>query len=70
MYHFLIFVCFCFFVQGLSVPQQLNVLADTHTQQLCISWLGGAAKTFDLLILRTEFNETVFYVRTFLSILI
>lgn len=40
------------------------------TQQLSISWLGGAASTFDLMILRTELNETVFYVRAFLSFLI
>ncbi|XP_056231995.1 LIF receptor subunit alpha a [Seriola aureovittata] len=45
----------------LSVPQQLSLSADKHTQQLSISWLGGAATTFDLMILRTEFNETVFY---------
>lgn len=40
-----------------------------NTQQLSISWLGGAATTFDLLILRTELNETVFYVRAFLFLL-
>uniref|UniRef100_A0A3B4TIC3 LIF receptor subunit alpha a n=1 Tax=Seriola dumerili TaxID=41447 RepID=A0A3B4TIC3_SERDU len=45
----------------LSVPQQLSLSANKHTQQLSISWLGGAATTFDLMILRTEFNETVFY---------
>ncbi|XP_040897538.1 LIF receptor subunit alpha a [Toxotes jaculatrix] len=45
----------------LSVPQQVSLSASTHTQQLSISWLGGAATTFDLIILRTELNETVFY---------
>uniref|UniRef100_A0A8C5H797 Leukemia inhibitory factor receptor-like n=1 Tax=Gouania willdenowi TaxID=441366 RepID=A0A8C5H797_GOUWI len=45
----------------LSVPAQLSLSADENTQQLSISWLGGGAETFDVLILRTEFNETVFY---------
>nr|XP_040051943.1 LIF receptor subunit alpha a [Gasterosteus aculeatus aculeatus] len=44
-----------------AVPQQVDVSPDKSTQQLSISWLGGAAATFDLLILRTELNETVFY---------
>ncbi|XP_044053855.1 LIF receptor subunit alpha a isoform X2 [Siniperca chuatsi] len=45
----------------LTVPQQVSLSANMYTQQLSISWLGGAATTFDLMILRTEFNETVFY---------
>nr|XP_033475566.1 LIF receptor subunit alpha a [Epinephelus lanceolatus] len=45
----------------LTVPQQVSLSADMYTQQLSISWLGGAATTFDLMILRTELNETVFY---------
>ncbi|XP_045890556.1 LIF receptor subunit alpha a [Micropterus dolomieu] len=44
-----------------SVPQQVSLSANMLTQQLSISWLGGAATTFDLIILRTELNETVFY---------
>ncbi|XP_071339386.1 LIF receptor subunit alpha a [Trachinotus anak] len=45
----------------LSVPQQVSLSANSYTQQLSISWRGGAATTFDLMILRTELNETVFY---------
>uniref|UniRef100_UPI0037E707C7 LIF receptor subunit alpha a n=1 Tax=Semicossyphus pulcher TaxID=241346 RepID=UPI0037E707C7 len=45
----------------LTVPQQVSLSPNLNTQQLSISWLGGAATTFDLLILRTEFNETAFY---------
>ncbi|XP_042343816.1 LIF receptor subunit alpha a isoform X2 [Plectropomus leopardus] len=45
----------------LSVPQQVSLSADMYTQQLSISWFGGAASTFDLMILRTELNETVVY---------
>ncbi|KAM6931118.1 LIF receptor subunit alpha a [Xenentodon cancila] len=45
----------------LTVPEQLSLSPDMYTQKLSISWLGGAATTFDLIILRTEFNETVFY---------
>lgn len=45
----------------LTVPQQLSLSPNMYTQQLSISWLGGAATTFDLIILRTELNETVFY---------
>ncbi|KAM4576252.1 LIF receptor subunit alpha a isoform 1-T2 [Odontesthes bonariensis] len=45
----------------LTVPHQVSLSADTYMQQLSMSWVGGAATTFDLLILRTEFNETVFY---------
>ncbi|KAM8886458.1 LIF receptor subunit alpha a isoform 1-T2 [Spinachia spinachia] len=44
-----------------AVPQQVVLSPDMSTQQLSISWMGGAAATFDLLILRTELNETVFY---------
>uniref|UniRef100_A0A3Q1J9P8 Fibronectin type-III domain-containing protein n=1 Tax=Anabas testudineus TaxID=64144 RepID=A0A3Q1J9P8_ANATE len=45
----------------LAVPKQLSLSPNMSTQQLSISWLGGAATTFDLMILRTELNETVFY---------
>ncbi|XP_073321783.1 LIF receptor subunit alpha a [Pagrus major] len=45
----------------LTVPQQVSLSSNMYTQQLSISWLGGAATTFDLMILRTELNETVFY---------
>lgn len=45
----------------IPVPQQVSLSANLDTQQLSISWLGGAATTFDLLILRTELNNTVFY---------
>ncbi|XP_059192814.1 LIF receptor subunit alpha a [Centropristis striata] len=46
---------------ALPVPQQVSLSPNMSTQQLSISWLGGAATTFDLMILRTELNETVFY---------
>ncbi|XP_041793611.1 LIF receptor subunit alpha a [Chelmon rostratus] len=46
---------------ALAVPQQLSLSANKYSQQLSISWLGGAATTFDLMILRTELSETVFY---------
>ncbi|XP_054466937.1 LIF receptor subunit alpha a [Anoplopoma fimbria] len=45
----------------LTVPQQVSLSANLDTQKLSISWLGGAATTFDLMILRTELNEKVFY---------
>ncbi|KAF3695619.1 Leukemia inhibitory factor receptor [Channa argus] len=45
----------------LTVPQELSLSPNMYTQQVLISWLGGSATTFDLLILRTELNETVFY---------
>lgn len=45
----------------LSVPQRVSLSANRYTQQLSISWLGGAATAFDVMILRTELNETVFY---------
>lgn len=45
----------------LTVPQQVTLSPNYYAQQLSISWLGGAATTFDLMILRTELNETVFY---------
>lgn len=48
---------------GLTVPQRVTLSPNWYTQELSISWLGGGATTFDLIILRTEFNETVFYVR-------
>ncbi|CAJ1069097.1 LOW QUALITY PROTEIN: LIF receptor subunit alpha a [Xyrichtys novacula] len=45
----------------LTVPQQVSLSPNLNTQQLSISWVGGAATTFDLIILRTELNETAFY---------
>ncbi|KAM9360915.1 LIF receptor subunit alpha a [Symphorus nematophorus] len=45
----------------LTVPQQVSLSANMTTQQLSISWLGGAATAFDIMILRTELNETVLY---------
>nr|XP_046243813.1 LIF receptor subunit alpha a [Scatophagus argus]XP_046243814.1 LIF receptor subunit alpha a [Scatophagus argus]XP_046243815.1 LIF receptor subunit alpha a [Scatophagus argus] len=48
-------------VNALPLPQQLSLSADMSTQQLSISWLGGSATTFDLMILRTELNESIFY---------
>lgn len=50
----------------LPVPRQLSISANLPAQQLSISWVGGAATTFDLTIVRTELDETVFFVRTFL----
>ncbi|XP_029367208.1 LIF receptor subunit alpha a [Echeneis naucrates] len=44
----------------LSVPEQVSLSANKYTQQLTISWRGGAATTFDIVILRTEFSETAF----------
>ncbi|CAL8250963.1 unnamed protein product [Boreogadus saida] len=49
---------------GLDIPQEVNLstnIESHRSQQLSISWLGGTASTFDLIVLRTEFNETVFY---------
>lgn len=46
---------------ALTVPQQVSLLPNMNDQRLSISWLGGSATTYDLLILRTEFNVTVFY---------
>ncbi|KAK5870947.1 hypothetical protein PBY51_003852 [Eleginops maclovinus] len=43
----------------LPVPQQVSLSANMDSQQLSISWLAGAATTFDLVILRTELDETV-----------
>lgn len=61
-----------FFLPALTVPEQVSLSADMYAQQLSISWLGGAAATatFDLMILRTELNETVFYVRALIVFLI
>ncbi|XP_011613799.2 LIF receptor subunit alpha a [Takifugu rubripes] len=47
--------------EALLVPKQLSLSAINGTQQLSISWVGGTATAFDMLILRTELNETVFY---------
>ncbi|XP_035999786.1 LIF receptor subunit alpha a [Fundulus heteroclitus] len=44
----------------LSVPQQVSLSPNFPTQQLSISWLGGEATTFDLIIFTTEFKETIF----------
>uniref|UniRef100_A0A3Q2PXM4 Leukemia inhibitory factor receptor-like n=1 Tax=Fundulus heteroclitus TaxID=8078 RepID=A0A3Q2PXM4_FUNHE len=46
----------------LSVPEQVSLSPNFPTQQLSISWLGGEATTFDLIIFTTEFNETIFSV--------
>lgn len=43
------------------VPQHVSLSADLKNQQISISWDGGSAATFDLLIVRTELNDTVFY---------
>uniref|UniRef100_A0A8C7ZZD4 LIF receptor subunit alpha a n=1 Tax=Oryzias sinensis TaxID=183150 RepID=A0A8C7ZZD4_9TELE len=43
------------------VPKQVSLSADLSVKELTISWFGGAASTFDLIILRTEFNTSVFY---------
>uniref|UniRef100_A0A8C6ULQ7 Uncharacterized protein n=1 Tax=Neogobius melanostomus TaxID=47308 RepID=A0A8C6ULQ7_9GOBI len=43
------------------IPQQVSLSANLNTQQVSISWDGEAASTFDLLIVRTELNDTVFY---------
>ncbi|XP_061623655.1 LIF receptor subunit alpha a [Phyllopteryx taeniolatus] len=45
----------------LTAPQQVSLTSNTDTQQISVSWLGGNATTFDVMILRTELNETVFY---------
>ncbi|XP_030284408.1 leukemia inhibitory factor receptor-like [Sparus aurata] len=66
--HAFLLMCYCFTcvsVYGLepelTVPQQVSLSSDMSAQQLSISWLGGAATTFDLMILRTELNKTVIY---------
>lgn len=60
----------CFFsLTDLTVPQEVNLSSNMQLQQISISWFGGQATTFDLIILRTEFNETVFYVRSFFFLL-
>ncbi|XP_076005508.1 LIF receptor subunit alpha a [Genypterus blacodes] len=45
----------------LPVPQQMSSSSNFDAQELSLYWLGGAATTFDLMILRTELNESVFY---------
>uniref|UniRef100_A0A3B3ZZH4 Fibronectin type-III domain-containing protein n=1 Tax=Periophthalmus magnuspinnatus TaxID=409849 RepID=A0A3B3ZZH4_9GOBI len=52
-----IFLCHLF----IPIPQQVSLSENLKTQQVSISWVGGEATTFDLLILRTELNDTVFY---------
>uniref|UniRef100_A0A668A6M6 LIF receptor subunit alpha a n=1 Tax=Myripristis murdjan TaxID=586833 RepID=A0A668A6M6_9TELE len=58
-------VCLCvhvfFFFSVPTVPQQVSLSPNLETQQLTLSWLGGESTTFDIMILRTELNETVFY---------
>lgn len=53
---------------ALPVPQQLSISPNLAAQQLSISWAGGVATTFDLTIIRTEFDVTVYFVRSFLSL--
>ncbi|XP_054630299.1 LIF receptor subunit alpha a [Dunckerocampus dactyliophorus] len=45
----------------LTVPQQVSLSPNMKMQQIAISWLGGGATMFDVMILRTELNQTVFY---------
>ncbi|XP_047447525.1 LIF receptor subunit alpha a [Mugil cephalus] len=45
----------------LTVPQGVSLTSNAPARQLTVSWSGGAATSFDIIILRTEFNETVFY---------
>ncbi|KAG7281493.1 hypothetical protein CRUP_012436 [Coryphaenoides rupestris] len=45
---------------ALDVPQGVMLSSDKPIQQLSVSWLGGAARTFDLIILRIESQKTVF----------
>ncbi|XP_068617092.1 LIF receptor subunit alpha a [Brachionichthys hirsutus] len=52
----------------LTVPKQVSLSTNMFTQQLFISWLGGAATTFDLMIQRTELNESVFYETLFAAV--
>ncbi|KAK7933522.1 hypothetical protein WMY93_004418 [Mugilogobius chulae] len=51
----------CWAKDVIPVPQQVSLSPNSNTQQISVSWYGGEATTFDLLILRTEFNVTVFY---------
>ncbi|XP_061672960.1 LIF receptor subunit alpha a [Syngnathoides biaculeatus] len=48
-------------LNDLSAPQQVSLTRDMRTQQIFVSWLGGSVTTFDVMILRTELNETVFH---------
>ncbi|XP_053725931.1 LIF receptor subunit alpha a isoform X2 [Synchiropus splendidus] len=45
----------------LTVPEQVSLSPNMYTQQLSISWVGTGASAFDIMILRTELNETVFH---------
>lgn len=45
----------------LTVPQQVSLTPNMDTKELSLSWLGGAATTFDVMILRSEVIETIFY---------
>uniref|UniRef100_A0A8C6LZ44 LIF receptor subunit alpha a n=1 Tax=Nothobranchius furzeri TaxID=105023 RepID=A0A8C6LZ44_NOTFU len=62
-------VCVVLGFSALNTPAQAGkretsvTNSDLARQQLLISWFGGTATTFDLIILRTEFNETVYYAR-------
>nr|AAR25692.1 class I helical cytokine receptor number 29 [Tetraodon nigroviridis] len=42
-------------------PEQLSFSQNSDLQQIVISWVQGTTATFDILVLRTEFNETVFF---------
>lgn len=58
----IVFILFWFYILVLTVPKQVSLSANLSVRELTISWFGGSASTFDLIILRTEFNTTVFYV--------
>ncbi|XP_072288728.1 LIF receptor subunit alpha a [Eucyclogobius newberryi] len=51
----------CWAKDVIPVPQQVSLSANLKTQQVSISWSGGEATAFDILILRTELNDTIFY---------
>ncbi|XP_061755601.1 LIF receptor subunit alpha a [Nerophis ophidion] len=45
----------------LTAPEQVSLSSNVTTQQISIAWLGGGSTMFDVMILRTELNESVFY---------
>nr|XP_061804733.1 leukemia inhibitory factor receptor-like [Nerophis lumbriciformis] len=45
----------------LTVPQEVTLTTNMLMQQISLSWLGSSVTTFDVMILRPELNETVFY---------
>ncbi|CAL1615694.1 unnamed protein product [Knipowitschia caucasica] len=51
----------CWAKDVIPIPQEVSLLGNLRTQQVLISWSGGEVTSFDLLILRTELNDTVFY---------